>query len=155
MPSWLAGGNQAPLKHLGQFASGSSLLCEKLMLHLDFRRREMFRVCFPLGLPSPCFGGYVAGFESVFEHGCISALCSAAFVSMWEGRELAVSLHKSFLATALHSASFLQHPHEFQKVPKCGHEQHLLLLQEGIFTNVSLSLWHSGSPRQSLCRWNI
>lgn len=110
----------------------------------------MSGVCFPFGLPSPCFGGYLVSFESAFGHGCISALSSAAFVSMWEGRKPAISLHKSFLAMALHYASFLQRPHEFQEVPKCGHEQQLLL-QEGIFTNVSLSLWHSGSPRQSLC----
>lgn len=150
MPSWLAGGSWALLKRFAQLPSGSSLLCKKSMLHLDFRRRETSRVCFALGFPPPCFGGYVAGFESVFEHGCISALHSAAFVSMREGRAPAISLHKSFLATVLHSASLLQRPHEFQKVPKCGHEQQLLL-QEGIFTNVSLSLWHSGSPRQSLC----
>lgn len=52
MPSWLAGGKRAPVKHLGQFPSGSLLLCKNLMLLLDFYRREMFRVCFPLGLPS-------------------------------------------------------------------------------------------------------
>lgn len=58
---------------------------------------------------------------------------------MWEGREPAISLHKSFLAMALRSASFLQRPHDFQKVCKCGHE-HQLLFQEGVFTNVSVSL---------------
>jgi len=73
----------------------------------------MSRVCFPLGLPSSCFGGYEVGFEPVFEHGCISAPCTAAFVSTGEGREPTISLHKSFLAVALHSASFLQHPREF------------------------------------------
>lgn len=58
------------MKHLGPFLSGSSLLCKKSMLRLDSHRRETFRVCFPLGLPSPCVSGYVVGFESVFEHGC-------------------------------------------------------------------------------------
>lgn len=89
-------------------------------------------------------GRHVVGFEPVFEYGSISALFSAVFVSMCEGKEPAISFHKRFLAMALYSASFLQLPPEFQKVPICMHEQQLLL-QEGIFTHVCLSV--------SLAQW--
>lgn len=105
MPSWQAGGNQAPVKHLGQFPSGISLLCKNLILHLNFHRREMFRVCFSLALPFTLFGWCMVGFQCAFKWGCVSALCSDAFVSIWEGREPGIYFHSSVLIVVLHSVT--------------------------------------------------
>lgn len=105
MPSWQAGGNQAPVKHLGHFPSGISLLCKKLILRLDFHKMEMFRVCFSLGLLFTLFGWYMVGFQSAFICDCISALCSDAFLSRWEGREPGIYLHTSVLIMVLHSVT--------------------------------------------------